>query len=441
MAAYRVADDRVAAMKVLRIFLGGDGVCDWALGDDDDHAGPASAEAADGQNTSISEIPRAGRTVVIVPAARMRTLVVAVPPTPAAKLSAVVRFALEEQLAGDVESQHVVIAVRRERDAIVHVVDKRWLKEALAALARQGIRPVAVVAESDLAPRAPSQPDPPGVSRLVGTWIWREDGGFLIEAGGRVAVLDQSQDALPSGLLLSLRNSVGPESGSVAGSTQGTAAVPPCVVVRGPSLLRAQSPAWSRATGVIFDIQPEWMWRDASAASIATAANMLTPELNADAHAMPRVAGRPRLVRTVLWWLAAALLLHAGASAAEWVLLKWRSAKVERDTQQLMRTAAPELTGDLDPAWRKFYAAARHRQGKTAPDDALPLLAEAAGALTELPPGALRVINFEAGQLTLDFDRSATVSIATALPLWQSRGLTVLQAETPGGLRLRIARP
>jgi type II secretion system protein L len=371
----------------------------------------------------------------------MRTLVVAVPPTTAAKLSAVVRFALEEQLAGDVESQHVVIAAQRERDALVHVVDKRWLKEALAALARQGIRPVAVVAESDLAPRPQQQPQSPGVSRLAGTWIWREDGGFLIEAGGRVAVLDQSQDALPSGLLLALRNSVGADGGNAAGSVRTAVAASPRVVVHGPSILREQSPAWSRATGVIFDIQPEWTWRDASATSIAAAANLLTPALDPDDPAMRPAASRPRTARIVLWWLAAALLLHAGASAAEWVLLKWRGAKVERDTQQLIRAAAPELTGDLDPAWRKYYAAARHRQGKTAPDDALPLLAETAGALTELPPGALRVITFEAGQLTLDFDRSATVALAAALPLWQSRGLTVLQAETPGGLRLRIARP
>ncbi|MEP7083526.1 MAG: hypothetical protein ABI854_02225, partial [Betaproteobacteria bacterium] len=85
------------------------------------------------------------------------------------------------------------------------------------------------------------------------------------------------------------------------------------------------------------------------------------------------------------------------------------------------------------------YAGARHRAGKAAPDDALPLLAEAAAGLPDLPPAALRVISFEAGQLTLDFDHSATGPIAVALPGWRNRGLAVLQAESPGGVRVRFA--
>jgi general secretion pathway protein L len=413
-------------MNVLHIFLAGDGACDWTLQDDGDDGGRSSpAGAGHGENTPYAELPRAARSLSMVPAARMRTLTVSVPPTPTAKLSSVVRFALEDQLAGDVESQHVVIAAKRERDAIVHVIDKRWLKDTLAGLARHGIRPALVAAESDLAPRAPA---------ALGTWVWREDGGFLIEAGGRVTVLDQSRDALPSGLLLALRTA------GNAGDAGGAGSAAARVVVRGPPALAERSAAWSRATGVTFDIEPEWTWRDASASAIAAAANLLTPELHAGTSSTPAAAGHPRILRRALLWLLAALLLHAGASAAEWAMLKWRVAQVERDTQQLIKSAAPDLAGELDSAWRKHYAAARHRQGKTAPDDALPLLAEAAAALPDLPPGALRVINFEAGQLTLDFDRSAAGPIAAALPLWQGRGLSVLQAESPGGLRVRFAR-
>lgn len=409
-------------MSVLRIFLSGAGACDWTL--QDDAGRPSPAGPGHGENTPHAELPRAARSVAIVPAARMRTLSVTVPPTPAAKMSSVVRFALEDQLAGDVESQHVVIAAQRERDVIVHVIDRRWLQSALAELARHGLRPPLVAAESDLAPRAPG---------ALGTWVWREDGGFLIEANGRVTVLDQSEDALPSGLLLALRNSGGASNAGNAGwiSTR--------LVVRGPSALAERSAAWSRATGVTFDIEPEWTWSDASAATLAATANLLTSALHVDASSVPAAAGRPHILRRALLWLLAALLLHAGASAAEWAMLKWRVAQVERDTQQLIRSAAPDLAGDLDAAWRKHYAAARHRQGKTAPDDALPLLAEAA-ALPDLPPGALRVINFETGQLTLDFDRSAAGPIAAALPRWQGRGLSVLQAESPGGLRVRFAR-
>src|SRR5438128_3569915 len=52
----------------------------------------------------IESSPNAS-AVIIVPAARMRTLVVAVPPAAENKLQSVVRFALEDQLAGDVDLQ------------------------------------------------------------------------------------------------------------------------------------------------------------------------------------------------------------------------------------------------------------------------------------------------------------------------------------------------
>ncbi|MBK7470110.1 MAG: hypothetical protein IPI73_05210 [Betaproteobacteria bacterium] len=411
-------------MSVLHLFLAGDGACDWYLlaGRRDGATPPAGPRR--GENTPHAALPRAERSVLVVPATRMRTLLVAVPPTPAAKLPAVVRFALEEQLAGAVEAQHVVIAAQRERAAVVHVLDRRWLQDALASLARHGVRPATAVAESDLAPRAPD---------ALGTWIWRDDGGFLLEAGGRVTVLDQSPDALPSGLLLALRRAVPP-------AARGETAPPDVrVVVRGPAALAGRGAAWSRATGVSFAIEPEWTWRDTASDAFASAVNLLTPEL--DGGAAPATAGKgPHGLRRALWWLLAALLLHAGASAAEWATLAWRKATLERDIRATVAAAAPALTGDLDAAWRKHYAAARHRLGKTAPDDALPLLAEAAAALPDLPPGALRVISFDAGSLTLDFDRSAAGAVAAALPVWQDRGLAVLQAEAPGGLRVRFAR-
>ena len=407
-------------MSVLRIFLSGEGVCDWRLQPSQDDAARASGTHDQGERAPYGELPRAARIEAIVPAARMRTLSVTVPPTPVAKLTAVVRFALEDQLAGDVEAQHIVIAAQRERDVIVHIIDKRWLRDTLAQLARAGLRPARIAAESDLAPRAPV---------ALGTWVWRDDGGFLLEASGRVAVLDQSDDALPSGLLLALRQ---------GNQRHDNDPVPARVVVRGPQALSERSAAWSRAAGVDFVIEPEWSWADAPAVAITAAPNLLTADLDAGSASLRSVA-RPRLLRLAAGWLLAALLLHAGVSAAEWAALKWRSANIERETLQLIREAAPALTGDPAPAWRRYYANARHRTGKAAPDDALPLLAEAAAALPDLPPAALRVINFESGQLTLDFERSAAGPIAAALPVWRNRGLAVLQAESPGGVRVRFA--
>ena len=395
-------------MSELRVFLNGIEHCDWTLAVD------GQAEPVSGNASRIVDLPPADRVIGIVPAANMRTLALQLPPTSREKRLAVVRFALEDQLAGDIEGQHVVIARERDRDVVVHAIDRGWLLGVIGALEEKGLRPSVLHAESDLAPHHDG----------AHTWIWHEDGGFLLDARGRISILDRSAGALPSGLLLALRNA-------------GAEPVP--VVVHGPESLAPDVDGWRRATGAPFELEAEWSWRDANATALRGAANLLTPDLETGpvaARARP-----PSWLRRAAWWVGAALLLHAGASVADWAVLKWRVAQVERETRELIQAAVPQLAGgDVDTGWRRAFAAGRHRQGRAAPDDALPLLADTAAGLTDLPAGALRVINYEAGQLTLDFAKPAAPAIAIATPAWSTRGLTVLQADAAGGVRVRLTR-
>jgi general secretion pathway protein L len=395
-------------MGELIVFLAAEDACDWMLVTTNP-SGPASGNA-----TRVVDLPLADRVIAIVPAAAMRTLALQLPPTPADKRQSVVRFALEEQLAGDIDAQHVVVAAERERDVVVHAIDRGWLSRIVRALAAKDLRPSGIFAESDLAPHRPG----------TRTWIWHEDGGFLIDPSGRVSILDRGADALPSGLLLALRNAAAGEAP---------------VVIHGPASLADSIDGWTRATGVAFELAPEWSWRNVDRAQLQRAPNLLTPELESGAVAPPRVRRVDWLARAA-GWAAAALLLHTGASVADWAVLKWRAGQLERETTALIQAAAPALTGDLDAGWRRTFAAARHRQGRAAPDDALPLIAEAALGLTALPAGALRVINYEGGQLTLDFASPAAPAIATALPAWNAHGLAVLQADAAGGVRVRLTR-
>lgn len=416
-------------MSGVRIFLADESAGGWLI-DFRDAAGAArprfdgdadaagAVPSATAPPAQLTQLTRGTAVSAIVPAARMRTLSVSVPPAADHKLPAVIRFALEDQLAGDVDLQHVVVAARRAHDVLVHVIDRRWLLAALSRLADRGVRAERIVAESDLAPRA---------AGVLGTWIWRGDGGFLIEAGGKVTVLDQSSDALPSGLLLAINRDPAREARERR------------IVVHGPADLGARVHAWSRATRVDFEMAAPWTWRDAPGADVAGAPNLVTPALHASAGSATQPA-RARWLRRALWWTVAAVLLHAGASAAEWATLQWRVGAAQRDIERMIHAAAPELSGDLEAAWRARYAALRHQLGKAAADDALPLLADASAGLRELPPGAVRVINFEAGQLTLDVERAAAPAIAAALPRWSASGLSVLQADSPAGLRVRLTR-
>ena len=395
-------------MSELRVFLNGIEHCDWMLLADGQD-GPVS-----GKVSRIVDLPPADRVIGIVPAANMRTLALQLPPTPRDKRLAVVRFALEDQFAGDIDAQHIVIARDGDRHVVVHAIDRGWLLGIIGALKRKGLHPLAIHAESDLAPHRDG----------VHTWIWHEDGGFLIDASGRVSILDRGAGALPAGLLLALRS---------------PGAEPLPVVVLGPESLAPNLDGWQRATGAAFELEREWSWCDANATALRSASNLLTPDLETGPVALrARPAG---WLRRAAWWAGAALLLHAGASVADWAVLKWRVAQVERETRELIQAALPQLgSGDLYAGWRRAFAASRHRQGRAAPDDALPLLADSALGLTDLPAGALRVISYEAGQLTLDFAKPAAPAIATAAPAWSTRGLAVLQADAAGGVRVRLTR-
>ena len=416
-------------MSLLRIFLADESAGGWKAADGatDVTSAIAGSNPSPGVTTASSTLSaatalRGRRAVVIVPAARMRTLALHVPPATASKLDNVVRFALEDLVAGDVELQHVVIAERRARDVLVHVTERRWLVDAIERLAFRGLVVERIVAETDVTPRlADADVD------TLGLWIWRADGGFVIERTGKVTVLDQSSDALPSGLLLAIDHQRDDSANSARK-----------IVVRGPSGLASRTDSWSRATGATFRVEPEWSWRDATDATLETAVNLLTPALHI--RAATNVASRPRWLRRAIGWSVAALLLHTAASTASWATLKWKAAALDRDIEQMIRGVAADLTGDPSNGWRARYADFRHRLGKTAPNDALPMLADAASGLREISPGAVRLMSFEAGQLTIDFERSATALVPVAVPRWTAAGLSVLQGESPAGIRVRLSR-
>lgn len=394
-------------MKQLLVLLSGDDRGSACLRDD----GHASASTSD---AGYADLPRADEIIAIVPAARMRTLAVALPPTLPEKRLAVVRYALEDQLAGDVDAQHLVIADVRDGRAVVHAIERTWLVAIVEGLRNAGRTPRRIVAESDLVPSADAG---------TLTWVWRDDGGFVIAPDGHVGILDRSDETLPSGLLLSLREQ-GPDDRRV--------------VVRGPEALAPEIAAWSAATGATFVLAPAWAWHDPDGDTFERAPNLLTPDLESGIRPTARAPGS-RWVRRAVGWGAAALALHVGATIADWAAVRLGVDRVVRETRQAIDEALPEARGD-PAAWRRAFAAARHARGRPAPDDLLPLLADTAVALGELPSGAVRVINYEAGQLTLDFDKAATPALARAYPEWSARGIGALQAETPGALRARLTR-
>jgi general secretion pathway protein L len=100
------------------------------------------------------------RLIVLVPASAVLITTAELPPKAnAAKIAQIVPYALEEQLATDVDELHFAVG-KRPADGTrtpVAVVAKSALSEWLAELAAVGAAPSALYAESDLLPAVPGQ--------------------------------------------------------------------------------------------------------------------------------------------------------------------------------------------------------------------------------------------------------------------------------------------
>jgi len=136
-----------------------------------DAAAPASWVIADGagrivareQRGSLSEaaaLASSRRVCALVPAADVVLTEADVPAKSGVKAQQVVPFALEEQLADDVESLHFALGRRPPSEGSripVAVVSRAVLDTWLGELAAAGMKPEAVFAESELAPVNPGQ--------------------------------------------------------------------------------------------------------------------------------------------------------------------------------------------------------------------------------------------------------------------------------------------
>ncbi len=124
-----------------------------------DGAGRIVLPQREGPLSQAGELAGSHRVCVLVPAADVVIAEADVPVKSGTKVQQIVPFALEEQLAEDVESLHFAVG-RRPPDAArtpVAVVSRASMDEWLAQLRDAGIVPLAVFAESEWLPLNPGQ--------------------------------------------------------------------------------------------------------------------------------------------------------------------------------------------------------------------------------------------------------------------------------------------
>ena len=111
-----------------------------------------------GAPTTLANVPRAERTVIVIPARRVVYIETPLPPVSAAKRDALLRYAIEDKLTIDPATVHaVVLGVAASNDATIHVVaaiDRAWVTSVLRWLGDAGIEPSQAVSAAELIPVA-----------------------------------------------------------------------------------------------------------------------------------------------------------------------------------------------------------------------------------------------------------------------------------------------
>jgi len=199
-----------------------------------DSARPAEWALFDGSDRVVrigrgrsGEWPAADTMEAVVAATHARLVTLALPPLPAARAAAAVRFALEDQLAGAPEDSHLALAAQAADGTLrVAIVANAWMRSFTAASARSGLTWRRIIVESDLA-------QPP-----AGGWCWcsaaLDRPGFVRTAGGAsIAVGPARGDAPPDELKLALAGGRGPRPRGVRVDIDG---VTPALLARAREL-------------------------------------------------------------------------------------------------------------------------------------------------------------------------------------------------------------
>jgi len=360
-----------------------------------------------------AEWPQMDSREAVLAAGTVRLARVTLPPMPADRVAAAAAFALEDQLAGPAQAQHIVASTQRRDGTVEVAIAPRAL---VASLQNEFAR---VIAEPQIAPLPAAR-----------TWRWYPSGAggsFVRKPDGSafaVSALAQGS-ALPPELALAMAQSSRERSLDR-------------VEVAFP-VDDAQLRAWTQDEATAFVRASPWHW-DQDGAALATATDLLQGELSREPRAASRSAGRR--FRWAAGLAVAALVLHVGATFMQWAWLRFQAWDVSRGVIAAARGAGVAEANDAESAaaaLSKRFADARHRAALAAPSDALPLLSRAAPALGALPPGALKTATYASGTWTLDVGKVDPVVAAGLDHSLALAGLTTLAATTPAGTRVRVS--
>lgn len=291
-----------------------------------------------------------------------------------AKLQQLVPYALEEQLAEDIDALHFAIGRRSGTRTPVAVVARRRMDEWLALLEASGIEPAALYADSELLPANPSQ---------------------------AVALLEEDSVTvrLPSGSVLILPAEALGEA--LEGGTGADAGARGLILYASPAEWERHSEQVEALRERFEDIQVQLLPGDPLLLFARQVPGTTAINLRQGPYApLGAAASGWRAWRVAAVLLLALVALHLIGQGIELVSLQHRNGKLDAAIDQVFHTAMPG-TQDTEEARRRMEQRLKQvRAGEAAGGflSALGALAQARGAA---PRTRLEEVTFTSGVLDL----------------------------------------
>ncbi len=400
-------------MSVCRVRLGRDfpatGRFDWAMLDE-------RGAVLESASSALAMPPRGRRCEAVLSPEMVLVERVSVPAAQQRRLQGAkaLRFLAEDSLVPDPARVHVAAEPARQKDLLyVAIVDRDWLTQALARLARLGLVPAAAYAECLMPALEPH------------AWVLVCNGAeSFARTGEREGfALDSAAEGEPP---VALQLAV--DAARAAGQP------PERIVLRpGPGASLPDAERWSQALAVPVERGAPWTWMQTAD----------TPGLNLLQGEFARQGSggswRGRLRRPAL--LAAATLVVASCGLAT----DWALKSAERDRlQEEMRTLYRESFGPsaviVDPPLQmsRAHAELRWLAGQGGGGEFMTLLDALATRLPDPATQRVETLTYEAGRLTLslrapDARRSAAL-VAQLRAKTPTPGVEVRLEEAEGGV-------
>ena len=375
-------------------------------------SGSGAAQAPESGPLELAASRARGRPVIVlVPGAEVLLMQAELPAARGGvKLQQLVPYALEEQLAEDIDELHFAIGRRSGTRTPVAVVARRKMDEWLAALKSSGIEPTTMYADSELLPTNPAQ----AVALL-------EDDSVTVRApsGGVMMVPAETLgEALDAG------------TPHAPADTRGQG----LILFTGAAEWARYSAQVERLRERLETIQVQLLTSDplqllARQLPNTSAINLLQGPYTP----VGSMTSGWRTWRVAALLLAAVVALHLIGQAAELVALKHRDRRLDAAITEVFRAAMPG-SHDTQEARRRMELRLKQVRAGESTGGFLSALATLAKARATAPGTDLEAVSFRSGVLDLKLS-APTVNVLDALTrsLTQSGWHAHLVSGTPQG--------